>query len=139
MQIRADQLVNGFVGVRDPAGQLFRVELVGQKTERLRIVVAGLQLALAVIDRAAIQPPRRAGFEACQLEAEPSSAPLMPAVVPSPARPPGVLVFAGVHERLQKRAGREDDGTGAIDRIAAHANAGDAGSAIGDWGMGNGE
>ena len=36
MQIRADQVVDRFVGVRDVAGQLLDVELVGEKRERLR-------------------------------------------------------------------------------------------------------
>ncbi len=52
--------------------------------------------------------------------------PLMPAVVPSPARPPARFGFAGVHDRLQERAGGEDDRAGAVDGVAANAHAGDA-------------
>ena len=81
----------------------------------------GCNLGRGVVDRAAVEPRRRAGFEtrAARSPAAPS-APLMPAVVPSPARPPGVLRFAGVHQGLQKRAGGEHHRAGAIDRIAAH-------------------
>ena len=52
----------------------------------------GCTLGLVVVDRAAVEPRRRAGLEAAQAR-KPSrtSAPLMPAVVPSPARPPGGL------------------------------------------------
>ena len=92
MQIRADQLVDRVVGESDPARELRLIEVIREKRKRLRLIVAGLQFGPTVVDRAAVEPRRRAGFEAAQLEAELPSAPLMPAVVPSPARPPAVFV-----------------------------------------------
>ena len=40
----------------------------------------------------------------------------------------GRLRLAGVHERLQERAGGEHDGAGAVDGVAANADADDAGA-----------
>ena len=70
VQIGADEFVNGFVGVRDPARQLIAGDFFGEEAEGLRIVVAGLNFAAAVIDGAAVQSAGCAGFEASEFEAE---------------------------------------------------------------------
>ena len=102
------------------------VDAVGREAERLRLVVAGLRLALGEVDGAAVEPAGRAGLEASQLEAaggEAVAERLGGAVAgPAAAR----LGLAGVHDRLEERAGRQDDGLGAIERVAAGQDAGDA-------------
>ncbi len=54
------------------------------------------------------------------------SAPLIPAVVPSPALPPAVLRFAGMHDRLQKCAGGQDNRLGEVLCIATNGDADDS-------------
>ena len=58
-------------GVGDPAGDLLAVDSVVEKRERLGLVVAGLKLGFGIVDRAAVEPRRRAGLEAAQFEAQP--------------------------------------------------------------------
>ena len=89
MQVGADHLVNLLVRVRDPAGQLLDAKLAGQERKRLRIVVARLLLRLRIIDRAAVQPRRRAGLEPRNLEAQAGRAPgsVPRSCPPRPARP----------------------------------------------------
>ena len=44
MEIRTNQVVNGFIGVGDVAGKLFALQFVGQERKRLRVCIAGLFL-----------------------------------------------------------------------------------------------
>ena len=58
-------------GAGDPARHLPAVDPIGEEGKRLGLVVAQLQFGLGVVDRAAVDPRRRAGLESAQLEAEP--------------------------------------------------------------------
>ena len=110
VQVRADQVVHRRIGVRDPAGQLLDVEPIGEKRERLGPVVARLQFDAVVVDRAAVEPRRRAGLEPLESKAQPRQRPA-DAGGGAFARPAaGRLRLAGVHQRLQERAGGEHDG-----------------------------
>jgi hypothetical protein len=60
VQVGADHLVNLFVGVGNPAGQLVDRQPPGEERKRLRILVAGLFLRLGIVDRAAVQVLKRA-------------------------------------------------------------------------------
>src|SRR5205814_1382498 len=97
--------------------------------------VARLQLRLAEVDGPAVEPARGARLEAGQLEATRSEAVAerLGAAVASPAAAGGGL--AGVHDRLEERAGRQDDGLRPVERVAAgddagRAEAGPAGSPV---------
>ena len=89
---------------------------VGEERKWLRLVVAGLQLGVRVVDGAAIEPRRRAGLETCQSEAEPRECAADAGRRAFAGAATGCFHFAGVHQRLQESAGREHDGPGAIDR-----------------------
>ena len=63
--------MNGLIGVCDPARKLLGGEPLCSERERLRIIVARLQLGAGVVDGAAVEPGRRAGFETGQAETQP--------------------------------------------------------------------
>ena len=86
----------------------------------------GCSSSAIVVDRAAIEPRRRAGLESRQPKAEPRERAADAARRSFAGPAAGRLRFAGVHERLQERAGREHDGPRTVDGIAADANTDDA-------------
>ena len=63
MEVGADDLVGGRRGLGDVAGDLRRGDRARQIGEGLGRLVAVLLLERAVVDRAAIEPRRRAGLE----------------------------------------------------------------------------
>ena len=70
MKVFADQLVG--VGRRrgDGAVDLWRLDTPGEERERLRRIVALLDLEAAPVDGAAIEPGRRSGLQAAEGEAQ---------------------------------------------------------------------
>ena len=70
MQVLANQLVDGFVGVGDMAIELRLQNAVGSETERPRLGVSRLTFDAVEVDGPAIEPARRAGLEARKLEAK---------------------------------------------------------------------
>ncbi len=123
MQIGADQFVDCFVCIGDPARNLRRRERIGEERKRLRIIVARLKFGLRIVDRAAVEPGRCARLEPPQFEAESLKRTADPCGRPFAGPAAGRLCLARVHDGLQKCAGSENHGTSAIDGIAAHANA----------------
>ncbi len=91
MQVGADQLVDRLVGVGDVAVELRLRDALGGEAERPRLGVARLRLELGEVDGAAVEPARRAGLEAGELEAAGGEAVAERLGRPSPARPPRVL------------------------------------------------
>src|SRR5581483_6209923 len=65
VQVSADQVVDGFVGVRNVAIELVLGDLLRRKAEWPRIEVAGLHLGLVEVDGPTIHPAWGAGLEAC--------------------------------------------------------------------------
>ena len=113
VQIGADQLVHRLVRVGDVTRQLLDAEFIGEKGKGLRLVVAGLQFQLAVVDGAAVEAGRSARFEAREAEAQPGErgADAAGGTFASPAA--GGFRFARVHQRLQEGAGGDHHGAGA--------------------------
>ncbi len=109
IEIGADQLVHGRVGVGDPAWELVDLQAVGEKRKRLGLRIAGLHLRLRVVDGASVEPCGRAGLEpldahpqAHQRGAESSGGPL-------PCTPSFDLGVPSVHDCLQEGTCGQDD------------------------------
>ena len=130
MEIRANHIVHRLICMRDPTRELIDLQPFGEKRERLRIVVAGLEFHLRVVDRPTVESRGRSGLEAldtnpfsneCRGDAGRSS------LTGSSA---GRLCFPGVHHRLQECAGGQDHGIGLIGRSAPHAYSADPGAGV---------
>ena len=70
MQVLADDVVNVLSRLSQPARDLLLFDVVGQERERNRVVVAGLNLGLRVVDRATVEPRRSSCLKPFQREAE---------------------------------------------------------------------
>ena len=106
---------------------------LGGEAEGPGIRVAGLKLALREVDGPAIDATRRAGLEASELEAEGREAVTQSfgRLITGPAA--AGLRLAGVHDRFEESARRQDHGLGTIERVAGGADADDsAGSVVED-------
>src|SRR5262245_24301843 len=106
------------VRVRDMAIHLRLRDAFGREAERPRIIVARLGFELREIDGASIEPARRPGLEARQLEAtvaQPVAKRLRGLV---PRTPPARLRLPGMHQGFEEGARREDNRLRAIDRVA---------------------
>ena len=80
------------VGLGDVADDLRRRDPLGQKRERHRRVVAGLHVEPLPVDRAAVEPRRRAGLEPAEREAAArASVRDRPSDGASPTRPAGIF------------------------------------------------
>ncbi len=112
--------------MRDVARQLLNFELIGEKRKRLGRIVAGLQLEGAIVDRAAVESRWRAGFETSEAEAEAIGCAADSSRGPFARAATGRYGLAGVHERLQECASRENNRTAMINGVASDANASDA-------------
>src|SRR5205823_542990 len=90
--------------------------------ERPRLIIARLRFELGEIDGAPVEPARRAGLEASELEATLAQpvAEGFGGLIPGP--PTARLRLAGVHQRLEEGAGRKDDRSRAVDGIASCHN-----------------
>ena len=118
MQIRADQFVKLRRGAGDPAGDLLAVDSIGEEGERLGPFIARLSFGLGIVDRAAVDPRRRAGLKAAQLEAEARESQAQAGAGRFAHTSAGHRGIANVQQPLHKSAGAEDDGPGAICRAA---------------------
>ena len=126
MEVRADQFVHGLVRVGHVTGHLFDVERVVQIREGLGDFIAGLEVELAVVDRAGAEARGRAGFEAGDAEAEAFEGGGDARRGAFAAAPAGGLDFAGVHDGGEEGAGGDDDGAAAVGDVAADFHADDA-------------
>jgi len=126
MQILADQGVKLRRRASDPAWKLPAVDSLGEKRKRLGRFVAKLLLDPGVVDRAAVDPRRRAGLETPNSKPSRASALLKPSLAGSPIRPPGMVFVADVKQSLHERARTQDHGASAIGGPAGCANGGDA-------------
>src|SRR4051812_19426639 len=70
MQIRANQVMDTLVRVRDVTRQLFQIEPIGEKRERLWVLVAWLQFKLVVVDRTTVEAWGCTGFETGEAKAQ---------------------------------------------------------------------
>ena len=68
MQVRADHLMHGRIGVGNVAIHLLLRDALRGKAKGARIGVARLRFEFAEIDGAAIEPARGAGLKAGQFE-----------------------------------------------------------------------
>ena len=100
---------------------------LGGEAERPRVGVAGLQLAACV--KSMVRPLSRQGVPVLKRasskpQAAQAVAQRLGGAVAGPAA--ARLRLAGVHDRLEERAGGQDDGAGAVERVAAGDDADDA-------------
>src|SRR5882724_9703216 len=93
-------------------------DALGGEAERLRLVVARLLFETAEVDRAAVEPARRPRFEAGELKARgvQAVAERLGRHIAGPAA--ACLRFAGVHQRLEEGARRQDDSLRAVQSAA---------------------
>ena len=125
MQIGADDLVGRGRGRRDMAGHLRRGDLVRQVGKGSRRVVAVLLFERGIVDRATVEPGRRARLETPQLESQAMQSlrerrgRFLDPIAPHAAGRD--LGLAHVDEPSQKGARRQDHPTG-----------GDLGTRLGD-------
>ena len=131
VQVRLHQLVDGRIGVGDPAGKLVLLDPVGQKRKGLGIVVARLDLQSCVVQRATVEAGRRAGLEAGQTQADALKRLADARRGPFAGSAAGRLLFATVKYPLHERAGTEDDRPGTVFGVAVYANAGDPRASLG--------
>ena len=117
MEVGANDLVGRRSGRRDMTGDLRRGDPVGQIGERPGRVVAVLPLERAIVDRATVEPRRRAGLQSAQLEAQPIQRPgqrrgrLLDSVAADATRRD--LGFPHVDQAAQERTRRQDHAPGA--------------------------
>lgn len=126
IQVRSNQIMHTFVGVRDVARHLGQADCIVEIAERLRVIVAGLLLQSRVIDRASVEPWRRPGFEAIQRETHSVQRAAQSRRGSFSRASSGGLRFASVHDRLQERAGRQDHRRRVIDRVPANSHPDDS-------------
>ena len=126
IEVSSDDLVGSGVGVGDPAGELFHVELrvapwvqsekvvraldqgVCHETELRHRVVAVLPLALREINRSAIQAAGRAGLEA--LDGEAKAFQCLRDIGSRVAHPPAFFVSqTHVHQPAHESPGAQND------------------------------
>ena len=70
VEVAADHVVNRFVGVSDEALDLWAINLVGSEREWNGALISRLALEFRKVDRAAVQPGRRAGLKSTGLESD---------------------------------------------------------------------
>ena len=131
VQVGADQVVPGRRGVGDVAHDLRLRDSFGQGRERLRRVVARLDLEAGVIDGPAVQARRRPGLQPAQAEAdllEPARQAERGRLADAPGRH-GLL--ADVDHAAQEGAGGEHHGPG-LDRPAVGVDHAPAAAALVD-------
>src|SRR5688572_10084184 len=68
VQVGANQIVDGIIRVSDVAWKLVKCEPIGKVRKWLGLIITRLQLNTLVVDRASVQPRRRAGFKTGELE-----------------------------------------------------------------------
>ena len=128
VQVGADEIVDGLVGVGDVAIDLRLANAVGGEAEGPGVVVAGLTFRFREIDGPAIEPAGRSGLETGELKpaaGEAVAERFGGAVAGASA---ARLGLAGVHDGLEKRTGGQNDGPRAIESVAARHDSGDASS-----------
>src|SRR5262245_38253742 len=98
-----------FVRIGDVAIKLRLRDPLGGEAERPRIVIARLPFALREINGPPVDPAGRPGLESRQLETTRSQAiaQRLGRRIPCPA--PARLRLTHVHQRLEKRTGRENN------------------------------
>src|SRR5262249_36976279 len=126
LEVGTDQPVHLLVGVGDVAIELRLRDPRGGEAERPRLGVAGLYLGPGEVDGAAVEPARRAGLEAGELEATRCEAVGERFGRRIAGAAAARLRFAHVHQGFKKRAGGQHHGTGAVERVAALQDAGGA-------------
>ena len=131
MQVLADQVVNRWRCFSGVANDLRHGNLVGAEAERPRDVVARLHLALAEVDRAAVQPTGRPGFEARQLKTSSGEAAAHVLGGGVAGAPADGLRLPRMHDRLEEGASCQDDGAGEVARVTASDHALDCEAASG--------
>ena len=124
MQVGADEFVNSFIRLGEMADHLRLSDRVGQKRKRLRLDIARLCFEHREINRASIQPTWCPRLEASQFKAEFGQRVRQPGGRSFAGSAAGRFRLAGVHDRLQKRACRDDDRLRAIHRTTSDTNAG---------------
>ena len=70
VEVGADQVVDRRIGVGDMAVELGLGDRIGEEREGDRVGIARLGLEPREIDRAAVEPRRRAGLEPLELKSE---------------------------------------------------------------------
>ena len=90
MEVGADDIVRGRVRLGEPARQLRAGQRDGREAERLRRVVAGLELEFVQAHAAAVEPRRRAGLQASELDSGGEEAGGEALGAGSPMRPPDI-------------------------------------------------
>ena len=71
VEVGSDQVVDGGIGVGDVAVELrLRSTRIGEEREGDRLGIARLRLQAVEVDRASVEPRRRAGLEPQELEAQ---------------------------------------------------------------------
>ena len=114
-KICPNQVMDANVGVRDVARQLVIGYSIRKKRKRLRIVIARLKFRGRIINSAPIESRWRAGLESRCHEAEAMQCLADAGARPLPCPTPIRFFLSKMHQRPQKRTGRQADGSRLVD------------------------
>src|SRR5439155_13148355 len=103
------------VGVADPAHRLRVRDRAGAEAERRGDRIAGLRLEPGEVDGARVEPRRRPGLEAPDLEAQPAQRFAEHHRRWLAGTPGGIRLLATVDQSVQESSGSDDDRSG-LDR-----------------------